>query len=108
MDSGPGSSSRPGMTASKTMLTWWYALMAGGGFAFGLFANKRPLGEGVLLHPLVLFFIVVAVALLIVRFVSARPVPELIPDRALMYGCCTGLGAFLVGNFFAVRVLAIP
>jgi hypothetical protein len=80
--------------------------MAAGGFAFGLFADKRPLGDGVLLHPLVLFFIVVGTALLGVRIVSARPVPELISDRALLLGCLAGLGLFLVGNFFAVRVLA--
>ncbi|HTS41841.1 MAG TPA: hypothetical protein VMH84_15015 [Xanthobacteraceae bacterium] len=84
------------------MLKWWYGLMAGGGFAFGLFANRRPLGEGILVHPLVLFFAVVALALLTLRAVYARPVPELISDRALMYGCCAGLLFFLVGNFLAV------
>ncbi len=87
------------------MLICWYGLMAAGGFAFGLFADKRPLGAGVLLHPLVLFFILVGAALLVVRIVSARPVPELISDRALMFGCCVGLAMFLIGNFFAVRVL---
>jgi hypothetical protein len=89
------------------MKFWWYSLMAVGGFGFGLFADKRPFGAGVLLHPLVLFFIVVAAALLVVRAVSARPVPELIPDRALLLGCCVGLGLFLIGNFFAVHILAI-
>jgi hypothetical protein len=89
------------------MKFWWYGLMAVGGFGFGLLADKRPFGEGVLLHPLVLFFIAVAAALLVVRAVSARPVPELISDRALLLGCCTGLGLFLIGNFFAVHVLAI-
>jgi hypothetical protein len=88
------------------MKFWWYGLMAVGGFAFGLFADKRPLGAGVLLHPLVLFFILVGAALLVVRIVSTRPVPELISDRALMFGCCVGLGMFLIGNFFAVHVLA--
>jgi len=87
------------------MIRWWYGLMAGGGFAFGLFANRRPLGEGILVHPLVLFFVVVALALLTLRAVYARPVPELISDRALMYGCCVGLFCFLVGNFIAVFAL---
>ena len=81
--------------------------MAGGGFAFGLFANKRPLGEGILVHPLVLFFILVGTVLLGLRIVSARPVPELISDRALMFGCCIGLATFLVGNFFAAHVLTL-
>jgi hypothetical protein len=89
------------------MTRWWYALMAGGGFAFGLFANKRPFGEGILVHPFALFFILVAGVLLCLRIVSARPVPELISDRALMYGCSLGLATFLVGNFIAVFVLGI-
>lgn len=91
----------------RALLVWWYGLMAGGGFAFGLFANKHPLGEGILLHPLVLFFALVAAGLLLLRIVAARPVPELISDRALMFGCSAGLAAFLVGNFIAVFVLAI-
>ncbi len=105
MDSGSGPSGRPGMTTSETMLIWWYGLMAAGGFAFGIFANKRPLGEGILVHPLVLFFVVVAAALLVLRVIYARPVPEVIPDRALVYGCSAGLTAFLIGNFLVANVL---
>ena len=89
------------------MILWWYGLMAAGGFAFGLFANKRPLGAGILVHPLVLFFIVVAAGLLILRTVAARPVPEIISDRALVYGCTAGLAAFLIGNFFVANVLGL-
>jgi len=89
------------------MILWWYGLMAGGGFAFGLFANKRPLGAGILVHPLVLFFALVAVVLLALRVIYARPVPELISDRALMYGCCAGLGAFLIANFIAAHALGL-
>ena len=89
------------------MIFWWYGLMAAGGFAFGIFANKWPLGEGILVHPLVLFFALVAAALLVLRIVRARPVPELISDRALVYGCSAGLAAFLVGNYISVFVLAI-
>jgi hypothetical protein len=89
------------------MIVWWYGLMAAGGFAFGLFANKRPLGGGILGHPLVLYFIVVAVALLGLRFIVSRPVPELISDRALMYGCSAGLFTFLIGNFFAAHLFGL-
>ena len=85
----------------------WYGLMAGGGFAFGLFANKRPFGEGILVHPLVLFYVLVAAALLGLRLVLARPVPEVISDRALVYGCCAGLFLFLIGNFFAAHFLGL-
>jgi hypothetical protein len=81
--------------------------MAGGGFAFGLFANKQPFGKGLLVHPLVLFFIAVAAALLTLRFASGQPVPKIISDRALAYGCCTGLGMFLIGNFIGAHVLGI-
>jgi hypothetical protein len=86
---------------------WWYGLMAVGGLAFGLVANKRPLGEGILVHPLMLFVMVAVLGLLTLRAIARRPVPEIISDRALMYGCCAGLAAFLIGNFLAVHVLAI-
>jgi hypothetical protein len=35
-----------------------------------------------------------------------RPVPEVIPDRALLLGCAVGLALFLAGNFVATRWLA--
>jgi hypothetical protein len=89
------------------MIFWWYGLMAAGGFAFGLFANTRPLGAGILVHPLVLFFVLVTAGLLILRTVAARPVPEIIPDRALVYGCSAGLAMFLIGNFFVANVLGL-
>ena len=81
--------------------------MSAGGFAFGLFANKRPFGNGILLHPLVLYFVTVAAALLVLRFVAARPVPEIISDRALVYGCSAGLALFLVANFVAAHALGL-
>ena len=89
------------------MIFWWYSLMASGGLAFGLLANKRPLGAGILVHPLVLFFILVAAGLLILRTAAARPVPEIIPDRALVYGCSAGLVMFLIGNFFVANILGL-
>ena len=82
----------------------WYGLMGLAGFGFGLFADRRPFGNDILLHPLVLFFILVGLALLVLRVVLARPVPEVIPDRALMLGCALGLGMFLTGNFVAAHL----
>ncbi len=54
-----------------------------------------------------LFVTVAVLGLLALRVIARRPVPEIISDRALMYGCCAGLAAFLIGNFLAVHLLAI-
>ena len=48
--------------------------MALGGFGFGLLGDRRPFGTDVLTHPFVIFFAVVAVALLVLRVAGARPV----------------------------------
>lgn len=87
-------------------LTWWYGPMGLAGLAFGLLGDRRPFGEDALAHPLAVFFMLVGVGLLVLRLAAARPVPELIPDRALLIGCVIGLGAYLGGNFVAVHLLA--
>jgi hypothetical protein len=86
---------------------WWYGLMAAGGIAFGLIGERRPLGSDVLAHPFVLFFIVVAIGLIVLRIARARPVPELIPERTLLIGCLVGGAAFLVGSWIATHVVAL-
>ena len=88
------------------MLTLWYGAMGAGGFGFGLMAERKPFGEDVLAHPLAVYFIVVGVALLALRMLLRRPVPEVIPERALVLGCVTGLAAFLAGNFTTVHLPA--
>lgn len=85
---------------------WWLAAMALGGFSFGLLGDLRPFGTDVLAHPLVVFFAVVAVALLVLRVACARPVPELIAERALVIGCLLGAAAFLAGNWTAAHLIA--
>ena len=85
---------------------WWYGLMAAGGFVFGLTGDRRPFGADVLAHPIVVFFAVVAAALMALRIARARPVPELIPERALVIGCFVGGGAFLAGNWVAAHIVA--
>ena len=87
---------------------WWYGVMGIVGFGFGLFADRRPFGEDVFAHPLSVFFILVGLALLALRFILTRPVPEVIPDRALMLGCALGLAMFLIGNFVTAHGLLSP
>jgi hypothetical protein len=77
------------------------------GFGFGLLAERRPFGEGILVHPLVVFFALAGLGLLALRMVLARPVPDVIPDRMLMLGCVLGLATFLAGNFVAARLLPL-
>jgi hypothetical protein len=87
---------------------WWFGVMGLAGFGFGLFADRRPFGDDVFAHPLLVFGILVVVSLLALRFILARPVPEVLPDRALMLGCALGLAMFLVGNFVTSRGLLLP
>jgi hypothetical protein len=77
------------------------------GFGFGLLAERRPFGEGILVHPLVVFFALAGLGLLTLRMALARPVPDVIPDRTLMLGCVLGLATFLAGNFVAARLLPL-
>lgn len=91
---------------SSRVLLGWYGAMALAGLGFGFFAERRPFGDDVLAHPLVVFFLVIGLALLLLRVALARPVPDVIPERVLVIGCFIGLALFLVGNFIGVRLLA--
>jgi hypothetical protein len=92
---------------SRRILVWWFAAMSAAGMLFGAFADKRPFGDDVLGHPVVVLFIAVGIGLLVLRFVMRRPVPEIIPDRLLVFGCIVGLAAFLIGNWLAVHLRAL-
>ena len=81
-------------------------MMAAGGVGFGLIGERRPFGDGFFAQPLVAFFILVGAALVVLRILRARPVPDVIPERVLLIGCFIGLAAFLAGNFVGVHVLA--
>ena len=85
----------------------WYGLMALIGFGFGLLGDRRPFGDDILVHPLVLFALLVGLSLLALRVLLARPVPDVISDRALVAGCLLGLGAFLAGNFVSAHILPL-
>jgi hypothetical protein len=97
----------PTMAARTRVLCCWYGLMGLGGAAFGLIAERRPFGADVLAHPLVVFFIVAGAGLLLLRIWLARPVPDVIPERTLLFGCFVGVAGFLLGNWIGVRLLTI-
>jgi hypothetical protein len=84
---------------------WWYVLMALGGLAFGTLGERRPFGNGILLHPWMLYFALGWVCLIVLRLGLPRPLPEMIPDRALVIGCVIGLVLFLASNFIVVHLL---
>ena len=84
----------------------WYGLVMAGGLGFGLIGERRPFGNDMLAHPLVVYFAAVAVGLLVLRVALARPVPEVIPERVLLAGCLSGAAAFLVGNFISAHMMA--
>jgi len=98
----------PVVPVSDHILTWWFGLMALGGVGFGLVAERRPFGNGVLAYPLVVFFVCVAVVLLTLRFLHAKPVPEVISERCLVIGCGIGIACFLIGNWFGVNLDRMP
>jgi len=91
----------------RTAVLWWRILMIAGGFGFGLFADRRPFGESVLGHPIVVYCAIAGLGLLILRVVLARPVPQVIPERAIVTGFLMGIAAFLAGNWFVVHVIAL-
>jgi hypothetical protein len=82
----------------------WYGLMVAGGLGFGLLGERRPFGQDMLAHPLVVYFALAAFGLLVLRAVLARPVPEVISERALLSGCLFGVVAFLAGNWISAHV----
>ena len=91
----------PAQPVPMRRLVWWYGLMGLAGLGFGLYAPRRPFGDDVLAHPLIVFAAAVGVALLLLRMATRRPVPELLPDRVLLTGIAAGVAAFLAGNFIA-------
>jgi hypothetical protein len=89
--------------SARRQLVWWYGLVAVAGFGFGLLGDRRPFGTDMLAHPLVVFYAGVAVSLIAIRVALRRPVPEVIPERALAAGCIIGAAAYLLANFFVTR-----
>lgn len=90
---------------TKGLVRYWYGAVAAGGLGFGLLGEKRPFGHDILAHPFVVYFFLVAAGLLALRVALRRPVPELIPERALAFGCAAGIALFLAGNFIAAHLI---
>jgi hypothetical protein len=102
---------RPGGSAPRSArktspLLWFRLLMIAGGFAFGLLADRRPFGDGFLAHPIVVFAAFAGAGLLVLRVALRRPVPEVIPEGALVVGFLLGVAAFLAGNWVGVHLIA--
>jgi hypothetical protein len=91
----------------STAVLWWRVLMIAGGFAFGLFADWRPFGETFFGQPVVVFAALSGVGLLVLRVVLRRPVPEVIPERAMVVGFFLGIAAFLAGNWIGLHLIAL-
>jgi predicted cobalt transporter CbtA len=91
--------------ATPRLRIWWYGGLMLAGFGFGLFAERRPFGDGFFAHPLVVLFLLIGAGLLALRVATARPVPEVLPDRMLLVGCLGALAAFLIGNFVGARLI---
>jgi hypothetical protein len=90
---------------AQGLVGYWYGVVAAGGLGFGLLGEKRPFGHDILAHPFVVFFLLVAAGLLVLRVARRRPVPELIPERALAFGCAAGIALFLAGNFIVAHLI---
>jgi hypothetical protein len=105
-DSPDGAAPAP-VPTSRHLLTAWFGLVAIGGVAFGLFAHEQPFGRGGLAHPLVVFFAAILAGLLILRFLSTRPLAELISRWYVGAGIGIGVVCFYLGNWFGINLAGL-
>jgi hypothetical protein len=104
----PPSDGPPPVAVSEHILTWWFGLIALGGVGFGVVAERRPFGQGVLAHPLVVFAAAIAVVLVSLRLAHARPLTEIISERFLIAGGIIAVVCFLIGNWFGINLNRMP
>jgi hypothetical protein len=84
---------------------YWYGAVCTAGLGFGMMGERRPFGQDILAHPFIVYAFVMAAALLAVRIVLRRPVPELISERVLALGGAAGIALFLAGNFIVAHLV---
>jgi hypothetical protein len=89
------------------VLTWWFSLMSVGGLALGLFGGDHPLGKGVLGHPLVIFFALVAAGLMMLGFLYGRLL-KVISATSLVVGFVIAIACYVIGVWFGVSLAAMP
>jgi hypothetical protein len=93
---------------SPHLLTWWFGLMASGGVGFGVYADQRPFGAGVLAHPLVVFAACVLAGLLTLRFLHDRPMLQLISLRSFVAGVVIAVACYFLGRWFGAHLMHLP
>jgi hypothetical protein len=106
--SGPPSSGAPPIAVSPHLLTWWFGLMAVGGMGFGLYAERRPFGPGIIAYPPVIFFVFTTMGLVTLSFVHQRPLTKLISVRCLVAGGVIAIACFLLGTWFGASLMGAP
>jgi hypothetical protein len=90
----------------RSLVFQWRLAMIAGGFIFGHYGDRRPFGDSFLAHPIMVYAGIAGLGLLVLRVTLRRPVPEVIPERAIVVGFLLGIAAFLVGNFVGVHLIA--
>ena len=98
----------PPVPVSPHLMTWWFGLMAIGGVGFGVYAEERPFGHGVLAYPLFVLLAFAAAGLLTLRFLHARPLLKLISRGNLAAGIAIGIACFFIGNWFGISLHKLP
>lgn len=81
--------------------------MSIGGLALGLLSRDYTFAKGVLAHPLVIFFAMVATGLMTLRFLHGGLL-KVISATSLVVGFVIAIACYFIGVWFAVSLAAMP
>jgi len=81
--------------------------MSVGSLALGLFYPDYTLAKGILGHPLVIFFALVAAGLLTLRFLYGDLL-KVISATSLAVGFVIAVACYFIGVWFGVNLAAMP